>query len=47
MGTDAGDDKRSKQAARQASAGAPLDVHVLGLSIHHAAVDVREKLVTR
>jgi len=35
--------KRSAEA-RQAAASKPLDVHVMGLSHHNAAVDVREKL---
>ena len=34
----------AKKAAKQKAAGTTLDVHVIGLSIHHAAVDVREKL---
>mmetsp|Transcript_27053 Transcript_27053/g.78778 ORF Transcript_27053/g.78778 Transcript_27053/m.78778 type:complete len:563 (-) Transcript_27053:287-1975(-) len=38
--------KKSKQD-RQASAAEVLDVHCMGLSIHHAAVDVREKLAIK
>ena len=32
------------KTAKQKVAGTTLDVHAIGLSIHHAAVDVREKL---
>jgi glutamyl-tRNA reductase len=39
--------KAAAAAARAATAGAPLDVHVMGLSIHHATVDVREKLAIK
>jgi glutamyl-tRNA reductase len=35
---------KAAKAAKQKAAGTTLDVHVIGLSIHHAAVDVREKL---
>ena len=33
-----------KEAKRESDATVALDTHVMGLSIHHAAVDVREKL---
>lgn len=36
--------KEAKDKARQQSASTALDVHVMGLSIHHAEVAVREKL---
>ena len=44
--TSAAEDEQSKRSAdaRKAAASKPLDVHVMGLSHHNAAVDVREKL---
>jgi glutamyl-tRNA reductase len=36
-----------KEAKREADATVALDTHVMGLSIHHAAVDVREKLAIK
>jgi len=38
------EDKQAKRERRLAQAAEKLDVHVLGLSHHNAAVDVREKL---
>lgn len=38
------EEKAEEKAARKAMAGAPLGVHVIGLSHHNAKVEVREKL---
>mmetsp|Transcript_26862 Transcript_26862/g.60056 ORF Transcript_26862/g.60056 Transcript_26862/m.60056 type:complete len:583 (+) Transcript_26862:77-1825(+) len=38
---------KKDKAARQAAAGQALDSHVMGLSIHHASVEVREKLAIK
>mmetsp|Transcript_16550 Transcript_16550/g.21904 ORF Transcript_16550/g.21904 Transcript_16550/m.21904 type:complete len:545 (+) Transcript_16550:152-1786(+) len=37
-------EKAQKKKKRKQNAGKPLEVHVIGLSHHNAAVDVREKL---
>lgn len=44
VGTVGLDDDAEKQAKRFAAASAPLDVFVVGLSHHNAAVETREKL---
>lgn len=40
----ASDDSQQQKQAKKKKAAGPLEVHVIGLSHHNAAVEVREKL---